>query len=250
MSNQQSVSLLKNMKLPGMCLSLEEQLSQPNTYHDLSFLERLNIMIDREQLYRENTRFKRLLKQAKFKIPATIEEIDYQHPRGLTKDKIVSLLNKEWLSRHQNLLFTGPTGCGKTYLACAIGHHACKQGLSVRYYRANRLFEALTIAHGDGSYGRFIQALAKTKLLIIDDWGLEQLSPSQRTDLLEIMEDRHNVSSTLVTSQVPTIHWHECIGDPTLADAILDRLIHNAHKFSLKGESMRKNENNLTGIDQ
>jgi DNA replication protein DnaC len=250
MSNQQSASILKSMKLPGMSLSLEEQLSQPNTYQDLSFFERLNIMIDREQLHRENTRLKRLIKQAKFKVSATMEDIDYQHPRGLAKDKIVGLLNKEWLSRHQNLLFTGPTGCGKTYLACAIGHYACKQGLSVRYYRANRLFEALTIAHGDGSYGRLIQSLAKTKLLIIDDWGLEQLTPSQRTDLLEIMEDRHGVSSTLVTSQVPTIHWHESIGDPTLADAILDRLIHNAHKFSLKGESMRKNANNLTGIDQ
>jgi DNA replication protein DnaC len=249
-SNQQSASMLKSMKLSGMSLALEEQLAQPNTYQDLGFTERLSMIIDRELLYRENSRLKRLVKQSKFKVLAHIEDIDYQHPRGLAKDKLLDLLRGEWLERRQNLLLTGPTGCGKTYLACAIGHHACQQGLSVRYYRANRLFENLTIAHGDGSYGRFIQQLAKTKLLILDDWGLEKLTPSNRTDLLEIMEDRHNVSSTIVTSQVPTIHWHECIGDPTLADAILDRLIHNAHKFSMKGESMRKNMDNLTGIDQ
>ncbi|XP_020904337.2 uncharacterized protein LOC110242665, partial [Exaiptasia diaphana] len=146
---------------------------------------------------------------------------------------MANLANGEWLKRNQNLLITGPTGCGKTYLACAIGNHACRQGLSVSYYRAPRLFEALTIAHANGTYQRLIKSIAKSKLLIIDDWGLDQLSSSHRTDLLEIMEDRHGSSCTLVTSQLPTIQWHESIGDPTLADAILDRLLHNAHKLPL-----------------
>lgn len=208
-------------------------------------MKRLDFIIDREQSHRDNTRLKRLLRQAKFKVNASLEEIDYQHPRGLNKSQIAGISSGDWLNRKQNLLITGSTGCGKTYLACAIGHHMCRQGVSVKYFRANRLFEALTIAHADGSYSKLIQAIAKTQLLIIDDWGIEPLTPSQRTDLLEIMEDRHNSGSTLVASQIPSIHWHEAIGEPTLADAILDRLIHNAHKISLKGESMRK-KNALT----
>lgn len=238
------------MKLYGFSQALEEQLGQPNTYDELSAEERISMLVDREQHYRSNKRITRLLRAAKFKLQAKIEDIDYAHPRGLAKDKIANLASGEWITRQQNLLVTGPTGCGKTYLACAIGHHLCRQGISVLYYRAPRLFEALTIAHADGSYQRLLKAIAKAQLLIIDDWGLDQLSASHRTDLLEIMEDRHGTSSTLVTSQVPTIQWHESIGDPTLADAILDRLLHNAHKLSLKGDSMRKIKNSLTDVDQ
>lgn len=250
MSNQQSLSLLKKMKLHGMSCGLEEQLSQPNTFNDLSFSERLGLLIDRESARRETAKFQRLVKQAKFKINATLEAIDYQHPRGLLKEKINALLSGDWLVRHQNLICTGPTGSGKTFLACALGHHACRLGFSVRYYRSSRLFQTLMIAHGDGSYGNLLQALSKTGLLVIDDWGLEPLSPVQRTDFLEIMENRYHLGSTLIVSQIPTSHWHECIGDPTLADAILDRLIHNSHHFVLKGESMRKRENHLTEFDQ
>lgn len=250
MTTQITRERLKNMKLFGFAKAFEEQLTQPNTYQDLEFTERVAMLVDRELQHRSNAKLKRLLKQAKFKIQGHPEEIDYTHHRGLTKDKMATILNDGWLQRFQNVLITGPTGSGKTYLTCAIGNHFCRQGYSVRYYRSSRLFEALTIAHGDGSYPTLIKALAKTQLLIVDDWGLDQLTQSQRNDLLEIMEDRHNISSTIVTSQIPTIHWHECIGDPTLADAILDRLIHNAHKINMSGESMRKIKNNLTEVDQ
>ncbi|KXJ04828.1 Insertion sequence IS408 putative ATP-binding protein, partial [Exaiptasia diaphana] len=230
--------------------TFEEQLEQPNTYSELSCEDRIGMLVEREYNHRNNKRIERLIRTARFKIQAKVEDINYSHPRGLSKDKMANLANGEWLKRNQNLLITGPTGCGKTYLACAIGNHACRQGLSVSYYRAPRLFEALTIAHANGTYQRLIKSIAKSKLLIIDDWGLDQLSSSHRTDLLEIMEDRHGSSCTLVTSQLPTIQWHESIGDPTLADAILDRLLHNAHKLPLNGDSMRKINNNLTDVDQ
>lgn len=238
------------MRLSGMAHAIEEQISQPNTYADIAFDERLAMIVDREEEYRNNSRLKRLLSSAKFKINATSEDIDYKHPRGLNRDSMASILSGDWISRKQNLLITGPTGCGKTYVACAIGNYMCRKGHSVRYFRSPRLFEALTIAHADGSYARLIKNLAKCQVLIIDDWGLDTLAPSQRTDLLEIMEDRHEVNSTIVTSQLPSIHWHEAIGDPTLADAILDRLLHNAHKFNLEGDSMRKIKSNLTVADQ
>lgn len=250
MSKNQSIQLLNEMKLHGFAKALLQQLEQPNTYQDLGFEERIAILLDHENQYRQNTRLKRLLYQAKLKLNASPADIDYQHPRGLKKDKMATILSNNWLMRKQNLLITGSTGCGKTYLACAIGNHACLHGISVKYYRSSRLFEALTIAHGDGSYPKLIKSIAKVQLLIIDDWGLDILSPTQRSDLLEIMEDRHENASTLITSQIPTTHWHESIGEPTLADAILDRLIHNAHKFTLNGESMRLTRNNLTQTDQ
>ena len=162
------------------------------------------------------------------------------------KTQVAALQTGHWLLKKRNLLITGPTGCGKTFLACAFGSYACHQGVSVRYFRATRLFEMLTIAHGDGSYLKLINQLAKADVLIIDDWGLEQLTLSQRNDLLEIMEDRHATKSTIVTSQLPTTKWHTYIGDATLADAILDRLLHNSHKLELKGESMRKMMSSLT----
>ena len=153
---------------------------------------------------------------------------------------MAQLLQLDWVRQHRNLLIEGPTGTGKTFIACALGQTICEQGMSVRYFRASRLFETLTIAHGDGSFGKLLTQLAKTDCIIIDDWGLDVLSQKQRNDLLEIMEDRHGNGATLITSQLPIQHWHEAIGDPTLADAILDRLLHNAHKIQLKGESMRK----------
>jgi len=246
MSQQQYLKQLRVLKLSGMAQALELQWNQPQTYDDISFDERVGIMVNQELTSRANKRLQRLLKAARFKVGARIEDIDYTHPRGLKKSQVAGLLTGEWIAKKQNLVITGPTGCGKTYLACAIGHHACHHDYSVRYYRASRLFESLTISHGDGSYLKLINQMAKADLLIIDDWGLETLTQSQRNDLLEIMEDRHGNKSTIVTSQLPTTKWHTFIGDATLADAILDRLLHNAHKLKLKGESMRKAMSSLT----
>jgi len=246
MLQEQCLKQLRTLKLSGMAQSLELQCSQPHTYDDLGFDERLGIMVSQELTSRADKRLQRLLKSARFKVAATIDDIDYAHPRGLKKSQVAALLTCEWITKKQNMVITGPTGCGKTFLACAIGHHACHHNISVRYYRATRLFEALTISHGDGSYLKFINQIAKADLLVIDDWGLETLTQSQRNDLLEIMEDRHGSKSTIVTSQLPLTKWHHFIGDATLADAILDRLLHNAHKLELKGESMRKMMSSLT----
>ena len=184
---QQSIKQLRILKLSGMAEALELQWSQPQTYDDLSFDERIGLLVNQEVTSRENKRLQRLLKAARFKITGRLEDVDYTHPRGLKKNQIAGLQSGDWIRKKHNLVITGPTGCGKTYLACAIGHHACHQGHSVRYFRATRLFEALTIAHGDGSYLKLIALLAKADVLIVDDWGLETLTQSQRNDLLEIL---------------------------------------------------------------
>ncbi|HEB27303.1 MAG TPA: AAA family ATPase [Porticoccus sp.] len=240
MLNNQTLQSLRQLKLTGMADGLEQQLNQPSTHSELSFEERLALMVDREQTHRDNNKITRLLKAAKLKLQANPQDIDYSHPRGLNKSQIAELLSSRWIHQHHNVLITGPTGCGKTYLGCVLATQACQHGLSVRYFRTSRLLEALSIAHGDGRFARLIQQLAKTDLLVLDDWGLEKLTLTQRNDMLEIMEDRHGSRSTLITSQVPINQWHKSIGDATLADAILDRLLHNSHKLKLKGESMRK----------
>ena len=250
MLQQQSLTQLGQMKLSGMAHALALQFNQPNTYDDLSFEERIAHLITQEMTSRDNRRLQRLLNTAKFKIPARLEDIDYTHPRGLKKSQMASLQSGEWIAKKRNLVITGPTGCGKTYIACALGYYACHQGYSVRYFRATRLFEALTIAHADGSYLKLINQLAKTDILIFDDWGLDGLTQSQRNDLLEIMEDRYNSRSTVITSQLPTSKWHAYIGDPTLADAILDRILHSSHTLRLKGDSMRKVMGSLTQDEQ
>lgn len=235
---------LQALKLTGMVEALDEQLSSPDI-NQLSFEERLGLMIDREMTTRDNRRLKSRLKKARLRQNACMEDIDYRHPRGLKRDQIQQLLGNRWLQEHQNVIIVGPTGVGKTWLACALAQKACRDGYTVEYLRLPRLLQDLNLARADGRYPKLIAGLAKTDLLVLDDWGLSPLTEGQRRDLLEIVEDRHNLKSTMITSQMPVEHWHELIGDPTLADAILDRLIHNAHRISLKGESLRKKQAKL-----
>ena len=237
---EQTLTTLKALRLPGMATAFEEQQTNA-AVTSLSFDDRFSLLVDREQTWRENRRLTRLLREAKLKSSqACVEDIRYGGGRKLDKSLMAQLASCQWIRQHQNLVLTGATGCGKTWLACAFGNAACRQGLSVVYVRAPRLFEELRIAHGDGSFGKRLSALAKTDLLILDDWGLAPLNQAERNDLLEVIDDRVGSRATLITSQLPTEHWHAYLNDPTLADAILDRLVHQAHCLNLDGESLRK----------
>lgn len=240
MMMEQTLQTLKSLRLFGMAGALEEQQTVAAST-SLSFDERFAMLVDREVSWRDNRRVTRLLREAKLKSSqACIEDVRYDNKRKLDKALIAQLASCQWIRAHQNLIFTGFTGCGKTWLACALGNAACRQGLSVAYVRTPRLFEQLRIAHGDGSFGKYLAALAKTDLLILDDWGLAPLNQAERNDLLEVLDDRVGTRSTLITSQLPVAHWHTYLNDPTLADAILDRIVHAAHKVPLEGESLRK----------
>jgi DNA replication protein DnaC len=237
-----TIETLKSLKLHGLLEALEEQQQTP-AVHALSFEERIALLVDRERLWRENQRRTRLLRGAKLKVAAaSVEDIDYKAARGLDKRQIASLATGEWIRRGQNLLITGATGSGKTWIGCALAQQACRQGSSVLYWRVPRLIEELRIAHGDGSYIKFLKTLSKAALIVLDDWGLTALSAQDRADMLEILDDRVNTGSTLIASQLPVDAWHAYLGEPTLADAILDRLVHHSHRIELKvpGESMRK----------
>lgn len=242
----ETITALRQLKLGGMAHALQNQLEQLGTYEGLAFTERLTLLVEQETLTREQRKQQRLIRQARFKLSACVTDIDYQHRRNLKKATIASLAQGDWINRGQNLLITGPCGSGKTYLACALGHNACLHGDSVRYYRLSRLLLELTQSKADGSYHKELRTLARTRVLIIDDWGLEKLATAHRNDLLEIMDDRHGQTSTIVVSQLPTDQWYASIGDNTLADAILDRLMHNAYRLQLTGESMRKKHAELT----
>jgi DNA replication protein DnaC len=230
---------LQTLRLTGMLKALADQQKLPEI-NSLGFEERLGLLIDREMTERENRRLDTRLNKAKLRHSCCVEDLDFKTSRGLDKALILRLSACTWIARGINLLVCGPTGVGKSYLACALAHKACLEGYSGHYLRLPRLFEELRLAKADGRYGKLMLGYAKTDLLVLDDWGLTAMTDPQRRDLLELLEDRYGKRSTIVTSQLPISSWHDAIGDPTLADAILDRLVHNAHKIELKGESMRK----------
>jgi DNA replication protein DnaC len=241
MLNEQTFDKLYGMKLLGMAEAFKEQSQQPS-FQDLSFDERFGILVDRQWSWKETARLKRLLKEAKLKLQACVEDIDFKTSRGIEKSVLLNLTSCNWIRNHQNLLISGPTGVGKTFLACALAQKACREGFRTLYLRCPQFFYQIALARADGSYGSLIKKLSKTHLLVLDDLGLTPLTDTERKDLLEVIEDRHGNTSTLITSQLPVENWHDHIGDPTIADAILDRVIHNAHRIQLKGGSMRKKQ--------
>jgi len=239
---------LRTLKLTGMLKALQEQ-RHSETAVDLSFEERLGLLVDREQTERDSRRLATRLRFARLRQSACLEDLDWQTPRGLDRALVLALADGRYLARAHNVLVTGPTGVGKSYLACALAHTACRLGHTVLYQRLPRLLEEITLARADGRYPKLMATLAKAHLLVLDDWGLTPLTAAACRDLLELLEDRHGRRSTLITSQLPIDAWHDYLGDPTVADAILDRLIHNAIRLTLKGESMRKRRSRLDPIN-
>ena len=238
---QQTLEHLKNLRLYGMAQAIEEQRTN-TSIQDLSFDERFGMAVDSEIHDRENRRLSRLLKAAKLKVSACPEDIDFRAQRGLDRQVVSTLTTCDWIEKHLNAIFTGPTGVGKTWLACAFGQQAARKGYTVIYKRLSRLLEELEIAYGDGSLTKVRAKLAKVDLLILDDWALAPLTARGRHELLELVDDRIRLGSILITSQLPVDQWHDYIGEPTVADAILDRLVHRAHRIELRGESLRKTQ--------
>ena len=241
---------LKQLNLSGVLRALEQQQAQAHLYLDMPFEERLQLLLEQELLLREQRKVVRLEKQAKFRLHACVEQLDYRTSRGFSQAQIRHLLEGHWLAHQQNLLLTGATGCGKSYLLCALGRYFCHQGQSVRYYRLKTLLEEMRLAQADGTYPKLLEQLSKVNLLLLDDWGMESLDTVQRSNLLDIIDARHGRSSTGIASQLPIESWYQIIGESTFADAILDRLIHRATRLKLEGESMRKQSAQLTDADQ
>lgn len=239
MLTEQTLNTLQALRLNGMVAALQNQ-RQSAALQELSFEERLAMLVEAEQAARDTRRLTRLLKRARLKVAATPEDVDYRAPRGLDKRKFAALLICDWIRQHQHVIFTGPTGVGKTWLACALGQQATRLGVPVIYKRCARLLEELEIGRGDGSLLKLRGELAKAGLIILDDWGLAPLNSRQRQDLLELVDDCSAQTSLVITSQLPVEQWHDFIGEPTIADAILDRIVHAAHRFELKGESLRR----------
>ncbi|MDP2234755.1 MAG: IS21-like element helper ATPase IstB [Actinomycetota bacterium] len=239
MTNEETIEKLYDLKLGAMAEAFREMLARPQD-GGLSFPERLGLLVDREWLRREENRLARRLKAARLKVPASVEEVDFRTPRGLDRDVFVDLAAGGYLRHHHNVIITGATGLGKTYLACALADRALRDGFTAGYYRLPRLAFELALARADGSYLKILGQLAKVDLLILDDWGIAPLEGQAQHDLLEVIDDRTQSRSTLVASQVPVGEWHRLLADPTVADAVLDRLVHNAVRIDLKGGSMRK----------
>lgn len=241
----QTMEKLAQMKLTGFMEGLREQLDSPG-FRDMTFEERLGLLVDREYLLRENRRLTRRLQESRLKGRAEIEDVDYTTSRGLDRGEFLSLAGGEWISRRHNLIITGPTGVGKTYLACALAQKACRDGFRIIYFRFADFLRELQNSLADGSYPKLATKIARRDLLLIDDWLRDPIGPDQSRQILDIFDDRYSVHSTLLTSQVPISDWHARFKDPTLADAVLDRIIHNAHRLKLKGDSMRKKMSDLT----
>jgi DNA replication protein DnaC len=238
MLNQQTMSILHSLKLFGMAKSLEERLAD-SKQAALSHDEFVGLLVQDERLYRDNLRLRRLLKKAKLRQEAALEDIDYGVPRGISQQVMLELANPEWISACRNVLVSGPAGVGKSFIACALGNAAARAGYTVSYVRAPRLFETLQQSRGDGSHLKALARLSRVQLLIIDDFLLTPLSDGERRDLLEVIEDRYQTGATIIASQCPVKDWHPNIGDPTLADAVCDRLLHNAYKIEMRGDSLR-----------
>jgi len=244
MLNHPTFEKLHRLRLDGMAQAFTTQLQTPEI-ESLRFEERLGLLLDLESTYRDNKRLSARLKIAALRQSACVEDIDYRHPRGLDKSMMTKLITGDWLREHLNCLITGPAGVGKSFIACALAHKACRDGFSARYLRMPRLLNDLSTARGDGRYRKLLAQLARTDLIVLDDFGLEPIGEEQRRDMLELIEDRYQRHATIITSQFPVEHWHELIKDPTLADAILDRLVHNSYRLALKGESMRKRKTQM-----
>ncbi len=239
MLNEQTLEKLHSLKLFGMAQAFRAQMESPQT-HSLSFEERFALLVDEQWTWRENRALARRLRAAKLKEQAVVEDINYQHPRQLDRKLMRSLVSSDWVRQHNNILFIGPTGIGKSWLACALAQKACRDGFTVLHKRTAELLRELAVAHADGSFGRLLLKLSRIDVLLLDDFAMAPFKDSERRDFLEICDDRYQRRSLLLTSQVPVEHWHEQIGDPTIADSILDRIVHNAHRIDLDGESMRK----------
>jgi DNA replication protein DnaC len=230
---------LTQLHLPAFRKGIEEQITNPQ-YADLPFDERLSILVDRELLQRDNSRMQRRLKKAHFHLEATLEDFDFSPARGIEKHQVLELSHGAWITHHLNLIISGPTGAGKTYLSCSLGHAACRDDFFVRYFRTPRFLQDLRLAHADGSYPKLLATLTRLDVIIFDDWMRDTLSLAQSQDLLDILDDRYGRSSTIVVTQIPVDAWHERIPDPTIADAILDRLVNNSYRLQLSGESQRR----------
>jgi len=235
---------LRRLRLNGMVRALEHQ-DGLGEIENLGFEERLGLLVEQEIADRESRQLNARLKKAKLKQSACPEEVDWKHKRGLDKKLFLRLLECHWVNQHHNAVVLGPTGVGKTWLACALANKACREGFSCRYIRLPRLFQELEIGKGDGQYEKLLRGLSRTDLVIFDDWGIGSLSGPHRSDLLEIIDDRHQSRSTIITTQLHIEHWHKWIGDGTMADAIIDRLLHNAYRIELKGETLRQSKKPL-----